>query len=56
MPDDDLSIRVDSINEFFHIAKKYKLNLCQPSLIDLNVEHKIEQIKLEYKIVFFYTH
>ena len=41
MPDDDLSIRVDSINEFFHIAKKYKLNLCQPSLVDLNVEHKI---------------
>jgi hypothetical protein len=41
MPDDDLSISVDTLNEFFGIAKTYKLNLCQPSLVDLNVEHKI---------------
>ncbi len=41
LPDDDLSISVESINDFFSIAKEYKLNLCQPSLVDLNVEHKL---------------
>ena len=32
---------VDVINEFFTIASKYKLNLSQPALHDLNVEHQI---------------
>ena len=32
---------VSVINEFFNIAKEYKLNLSQPALHDLNVEHQI---------------
>jgi len=32
---------VSVINEFFHIARTFKLNLSQPALHDLNVEHKI---------------
>ena len=41
LPDDDLSIDVPSINKFFSLAKSHGLNLCQPALVDLNVEHKI---------------
>jgi hypothetical protein len=41
MPDDDLSIDVPAINEFFALAKAHRLNLCQPALVDINVEHRI---------------
>ena len=42
MPDDDLALgTVGRINEFFSIARKYRLNLCQPALEDLNVEHRL---------------
>jgi hypothetical protein len=32
---------VAMINEFFNISKQYQLNLSQPSLHDINVEHQI---------------
>jgi hypothetical protein len=42
MPDDDLALGgVGRINEFLSIARKYRLNLCQPALEDLNVEHRL---------------
>ena len=41
LPDDDLSIDVPAINEFFALAKAHRLNLCQPALVDINVEHRI---------------
>eukprot|EP00949_MAST-11_sp_MAST-11-sp1_P004711 g4711.t1 len=41
MPDDDLLMDVASVNKFLKIAKDHSLQLCQPALIDLNVEHRI---------------
>ena len=42
LQDDDLAMGgVPTINEFFAIAREHQLNLSQPALHDLNVEHRI---------------
>ena len=54
LPDDDISISSNNLNNIFKIAKEYNLYICQPSMIssDGNVEHKITRpmkgIKLRF--------
>jgi hypothetical protein len=42
LPDTDILISVESINQLFTIAEKYKLSICQPSM-DGYVSHLITQ-------------
>jgi hypothetical protein len=43
LPDDDLTISIDNINELFEIADKQKLELCQPSITLPNIDWKVLQ-------------
>ena len=43
LPDDDLTISIESINELFETAYKLKLELCQPSILLPNIDWKILQ-------------
>jgi len=54
LPDDDISISADNLNNIFNIAKEYKLYICQPVVIssDGNVEHKITKPRKGIKLRF----
>jgi hypothetical protein len=54
LPDDDVSISTDSLNNVFNIAKKYDLYICQPSVIstDGKVSHKITRPRKCIKLRF----
>lgn len=43
LPDDDLSISIENINELFETAHKLKLELCQPSILLPNINWKVLQ-------------
>lgn len=54
LPDDDLSISTENLNELFDIANEYQLSICQPSVValDNNVVYNITRpqhgVKLKY--------
>lgn len=43
LPDDDLTISIESLNELFETADKLKLELCQPSITLPNIDWKVLQ-------------
>lgn len=43
LPDDDLTISIESLNELFETADKQKIDLCQPSIALPNIDWKILQ-------------
>jgi len=54
LPDDDISISADNLNNIFNIAKEYNLCICQPSVIssDGNVSHDITRPRKGLKLRF----
>ncbi len=54
LPDDDISISADNLNDMFNIAKEYNLYICQPSVIssDGKVGHEITRPRKGFKLRF----
>lgn len=54
MPDDDISISTESINELFDISKEYSLLICQPSVVALDnnvvysITRPIDGVKIKF--------